>query len=192
MLDNGRKNREVNILPSNKILQEKQAAVTEIITLLNSTISGVLVSYQGIKVADDTKLRAELRKAGVKYKVLKNSLLNFAVKEVGLSGLSCVLEGTTALAINTQGETAAAKILCEYAKKNEKFVIKAGFVEGAVIDAENVKALAKLPPKEVLIAQVLAGFNTPITGLVNVLNGNIRGLAVALNAIAEKKAAEAA
>ena len=179
-------------MPSNKILQEKQAAVTEIITLLNSTISGVLVSYQGIKVADDTKLRAELRKAGVKYKVLKNSLLNFAVKEVGLSGLSSVLEGTTALAINTQGETAAAKILCEYAKKNEKFVIKAGFVEGTVIDSENVKALAKLPPKEVLIAQVLAGFNTPITGLVNVLNGNIRGLAVALNAIAEKKAAEAA
>lgn len=179
-------------MPSNQILQEKQAAVAEIVTLLNSTISGVLVSYQGITVADDTKLRAELRKAGVKYKVLKNSLLNFAVKEAGLEGLSASLAGTTALAVNTQGETAAAKILCEYAKKNEKFVVKAGFVEGKVIDAENVKALAQLPPKEVLIAQVLAGFNAPITGLVNVLNGNIRGLAVALNAIAEKKAAEAA
>jgi len=179
-------------LPSNKILQEKQAAVAEIVNTLNGTISGVLVSYQGITVADDTKLRAELRKAGVKYKVLKNSLLNFAVKEAGLEGLTEVLEGTTALAVNTEGETAAAKILCEYAKKNEKFVIKAGFVEGNVIDADNVKALAKLPSKEVLIAQVLAGFNAPITGLVNVLNGNIRGLAVALNAIAEKKAAEAA
>ena len=179
-------------MPSNKILQEKQAAVTEIVALLNSTVSGVLVSYQGITVADDTKLRAELRKSGVKYKVLKNSLLNFAVKEVGLEGLSSVLEGTTALAVNTVGETAAAKILCEYAKKNEKFVVKAGFVEGKVIDAENVKALAQLPPKEVLIAQVLAGFNAPITGFVNVLNGNIRGLAVALKAIAEKKAAEAA
>ncbi|HOP10688.1 MAG TPA: 50S ribosomal protein L10 [Oscillospiraceae bacterium] len=179
-------------MPSNKILQEKQAAVAEIVNTLNGTISGVLVSYQGITVADDTKLRAELRKAGVKYKVLKNSLLNFAVKEAGLEGLTEVLEGTTALAVNTEGETAAAKILCEYAKKNEKFVIKAGFVEGNVIDADNVKALAKLPSKEVLIAQVLAGFNAPITGLVNVLNGNIRGLAVALNAIAEKKAAEAA
>jgi len=191
-LDNGIKNREVKLLPSNKILQEKQAAVAEIVNTLNGTISGVLVSYQGITVADDTKLRAELRKAGVKYKVLKNSLLNFAVKEAGLEGLTEVLEGTTALAVNTEGETAAAKILCEYAKKNEKFVIKAGFVEGNVIDADNVKALAKLPSKEVLIAQVLAGFNAPITGLVNVLNGNIRGLAVALNAIAEKKAAEAA
>jgi len=192
LLDNGIKNREVKLLPSNKILQEKQAAVAEIVNTLNGTISGVLVSYQGITVADDTKLRAELRKAGVKYKVLKNSLLNFAVKEAGLEGLTEVLEGTTALAVNTEGETAAAKILCEYAKKNEKFVIKAGFVEGNVIDADNVKALAKLPSKEVLIAQVLAGFNAPITGLVNVLNGNIRGLAVALNAIAEKKAAEAA
>ena len=179
-------------MPSEKILQEKQAAVAEIVNTLNGSISGVLVSYQGITVADDTKLRADLRKAGVKYKVLKNSLLNFAVKEAGLAGLTEVLEGTTALAVNTEGETAAAKILCEYAKKNEKFVIKAGFVEGNVIDADNVKALAKLPSKEVLIAQVLAGFNAPITGLVNVLNGNIRGLAVALNAIAEKKAAEAA
>jgi len=192
LLDNGIKNREVKLLPSNKILQEKQAAVAEIVSTLNGSISGVLVSYQGITVADDTKLRADLRKAGVKYKVLKNSLLNFAVKEAGLAGLTEVLEGTTALAVNTEGETAAAKILCEYAKKNEKFVIKAGFVEGKVIDADNVKALAKLPSKEVLIAQVLAGFNAPITGLVNVLNGNIRGLAVALNAIAEKKAAEAA
>jgi len=190
--DNGSNYREVNHLPSNQILQEKQAAVAEIVKLLNSTVSGVLVGYEGITVADDTKLRADLRKAGVHYKVLKNSLLNFAVKEAGLAGLSASLSGTTALAVNTQGETAAAKILCEYAKKNEKFVIKAGFVEGEVIDAENVKALAKLPSKEVLIAQVLAGFNAPITGLVNVLNGNIRGLAVALNAIAEKKAAEAA
>jgi len=86
-------------LPSNKILQEKQAAVAEIVNTLNGTISGVLVSYQGITVADDTKLRAELRKAGVKYKVLKNSLLNFAVKEAGLEGLTEVLEGTTALAV---------------------------------------------------------------------------------------------
>ena len=190
--DNGRNYREVKILPSNQILQEKQAAVAEIVQLLNSSVSGVLVGYEGITVADDTKLRAELRKAGVKYKVIKNSLLNFAVKEAGLEGLSDSLAGTTALAVNTQGETAAAKILCEYAKKNEKFVIKAGFVEGKVIDTANVKALAQLPSKEVLIAQVLAGFNAPITGLVNVLNGNIRGLAVALNAIAEKKAAEAA
>lgn len=192
MSDNGNNNREVKILPSNQILQKKQAAVAEIVQLLNNTVSGVLVSYQGITVADDTKLRAELRKAGVKYRVIKNSLLNFAVKEAGLEGLSVSLAGTTALAVNTEGETAAAKILCEYAKKNEKFVIKAGFVEGRVIDTADVKALSQLPSKEVLIAQVLAGFNAPITGLVNVLNGNIRGLAVALNAIAEKKAAEAA
>ena len=85
---------------------------------------------------------------------------------------------------------AAAKILVDFAKKNDKLEIKAGFVDGKVINVDEVKALAELPPREVLIAKVLGGFNAPISGFVNVLNGNLRGLAVALNAIAEKKAAE--
>lgn len=175
-------------MPSAKILTEKQAQVAELVQMLKENPSGILVSYEGINVLDDTKLRASLRKEGVIYKVIKNTIMDFAFKELGLDGLTASLKGTTALAVNTTNPIAAAKILCEYAAKNEKFNVKGGFIDGAVLDTAGANALSKLPPKEVLIAQVLAGFNAPITGFVNVLNGNIRGLAVALKAIADKKA----
>lgn len=84
---------------------------------------------------------------------------------------------------------AAAKILCEYAEKSKNFEIKAGFVEGKAIDAKEVQELAKMPPKEVLVAKVLGGLNAPISGFANVLSANLRGLVVALNAIAEKQSA---
>ena len=100
-----------------------------------------------------------------------------------------VLEGSTALAVSPTDHVAAAKILSEYAEKSKTFEIKAGYVEGKVIDAAAVSELAKMPPKEVLVAKVLGGLNAPISGFVNVLNGNIRGLVVALNAIAEKQSA---
>lgn len=81
------------------------------------------------------------------------------------------------------------KILCEYAEKSDTFKIKAGFVEGKMIDEASVQELAKMPPKEVLIAKALGGLNAPISGFVGVLNANLRGLVVALNAIAEKQSA---
>lgn len=179
-------------MPSEKALKQKQDEVEQLVAVLKANPSGVLVSYKGISVGNDTKLRATMRKEGVRYKVIKNSILEFAFKEAGLEGLVDTLKGTTALAVNTENPIAAAKVLCEYAAKNEKFSVKGGFIDGAILDEGGVTALSKLPSKEVLVAQVLAGFNAPISGFVNVLNGNIRGLAVALNAIAEKKAAEAA
>lgn len=179
-------------MPSEKVLKQKQEAVEELVKKLRENPSGVLVNYEGITVEDDTKLRANLRKEGVHYKVIKNTLIEFAVKEIGLESLVDTLHGTTALAINTQSPTAAAKVLCEFASKNDKFTVKGGFIDGEALDENGVKALSKLPSKEVLVAMVLAGFNAPISGLVNVLNGNIRGLAVALDAIREKKAAEVA
>lgn len=175
-------------MPSAKVLESKKKIVEDLSQKLKNANSGVLVDYKGITVADDTKLRADMRKAGVEYAVVKNTLTRFACKEAGLTGLDDILNGTTALAISLTDPVAPAKILSEYAKKNEKFKIKAGFVDGKVIGVDGVKALAELPPKEVLIAKVLGGFNAPISGLVNVLNGNIRGLVVALNAIAEKQA----
>ena len=101
--------------------------------------------------------------------------------------LDSVLEGSTALAVSAGDHVAAAKILCEYAEKNKSFEIKAGFVEGKVINKAEVEELAKMPPKEVLVAKVLGGLNAPITGFVGVLHANLRGLVVALNAIAEQK-----
>lgn len=176
-------------MPSEKVLFKKQQIVTELAEQLKNACAGVLVDYKGITVADDTKLRNELRKAGVNYSVKKNTLLKFAAKQIGLVGLDAILNGTTALATSDNDLVAPAKILSQYAAKNKKIKIKAGFIEGKVVTDLQVAELAKLPPKKVLIAQVLAGFNTPISNFANVLNANLRGLVVVLNAIAEKKCA---
>ena len=176
-------------MASEKILQQKQAYVEELAEKLKNSVAGVIVSYMGITVADDTALRRKLREAGVEYAVVKNSMLRRAADKVGLDGLDNVLEGSAALALSPTDHVAAAKILSEYAEKSKTFEIKAGYVEGKVIDAAGVAELAKMPPKEVLVAKVLGGLNAPISGFVNVLNGNIRGLVVALNAIAEKQSA---
>jgi len=177
-------------LPSEKILEQKKQVVSEITDQLKSSCAGVLVSYKGITVADDTKLRKELREAGVSYAVVKNTLLKRAANEAGLSELDSVLEGTTALAVSPDSYTVAARILSDFAKNSKTFEIKAGFAEGKALSAAEVADLAKLPSKEVLIAKVLGGFNAPISGFVCVLNATLTGLVVALNAIAEKKAAE--
>lgn len=176
-------------MPSEKVLQEKQAYVEQLAEKLSQATAGVVVNYQGITVADDTKLRRQLREAGVEYAVVKNTMLRRANEKAGLSEMDSVLEGTTAVAISPEDHVAAAKILCEYADKSQTFKVKAGFVEGKVIDADAVAELAKMPPKEVLVAKVLGGLNAPISGLVGVLNGTLRGLVCALNAIAEKQSA---
>lgn len=176
-------------MASEKILQQKQEYVEQLANKLNSSVAGVVVSYKGITVADDTMLRRKLREAGVEYAVVKNTMLSRAANKVGLGDLDSVLEGSTALALSETDHVAAAKILCEYAEKNKNFEIKAGFVEGKVIQSAEVGELAKMPPKEVLVAKVLGGLNAPISGFVGVLNANLRGLVVALSAIAEKQGA---
>ncbi len=176
-------------MPNAKVLAEKQAIVATLADKMKSASSGVLVEYKGITVANDTKLRRELREAGVDYAVVKNTMVKLAADQVGFEGLDPILNGTTALAMSMTDPVLPAKILSGFAKKSDTFKIKAGFVEGKVISSAEVIELAELPAKEVLVARVLAGFNTPISGFVNVLNGNLRGLVVALNAIAEQKGA---
>ncbi|MBQ6706917.1 MAG: 50S ribosomal protein L10 [Clostridia bacterium] len=163
-------------MASEKVLQEKQAIVEQLAGKLADSTAGVIVEYKGISVADDTVLRRKLREAGVDYAVVKNSMLRRAAEKAGLEGLEDVLKGTTALAVSADDPVAAAKILCQQAKEDENFKVKAGFLDGAVIDAARVNELAKLPSREGLISMLLS-----------VLNGPIRGLAVALNAIAEKE-----
>ena len=176
-------------MPSEKILMQKQEQVQALTEDLQKAVAGVLVDYKGINVDDDTKLRRELRGAGINYRVVKNSLMRRATKNVGYDALEEVLVETTALALSDTDYTAAAKILCKYADASKgKFTIKAGFVEGSVLDAAGVANLSKLPGREELVAMTLRGLNAPISGLANVLNANIRGLAIALNQIAEKSA----
>lgn len=176
-------------MPSDKILKQKKAIVDDLAKKLKSSCSGVIVDYRGITVTDDTKLRRELREANVDYFVVKNTLLSRAAKKSGIEGLDTVLEGTTAIALSNEDYVAPAKILCNFASSNEFFKIKSGFVDGDVMDGSQINELAKLPSKEVLIAQALGGLNTPICGLAIVLNGTLKGLVVALNAIAEKQSA---
>ena len=176
-------------MPSKKILEQKKQIVAELAQKINDSCAGVLVDYKGINVADDTRLRREMREAGVEYAVIKNRLLFLAAEKAGLDGLKPVLEGTTALALSKTDYIAAARILVKFADKNKNFSVKSGFVDGGVVTPAEVKNLADLPPREVLVAKALGGLNAPISGFVGVLNANLRGLVVALNAIAAKQGA---
>jgi len=169
-------------VPNAKVLEEKKAIVASLAEKMKNASSGVLVDYKGINVEDDTKLRAEMREKNVEYAVIKNTLIRFAAKEVGFDALDDVLNGTTAIALSMDDMIAPAKIVADYAKKNEKiFNIKAGFVEGRVIDAEEVKKLAATPSKEVLLSKLLGSLKSPVTAL-----------AIALNAVVEKNQQETA
>jgi len=177
-------------MPSAKILSEKQTVVKELSEKLQSSCAGVLVDYKGTNVATDTEMRSKMREAGVDYAVIKNTMLRFAAKEIGLEGLEPFLNGPSALAVATDDPVAPAKVLFEYiGKADSTMSVKVGFVDGKLISAAEVEALSKLPAKEVLVQQVLGTMMAPVSGLANVLNANIRGLAVALQAIADQKSA---
>lgn len=149
-------------MPSQSVLEQKQAIVAELSERLKNSITGVVVSYKGINTEDDTKLRKELRENDVKYTVVKNTLLSRACDEVGLEDLKPVLEGTTALATSDSEYAAAARILCKYAKDHDNFKVKSGYLDGAVIDMDTIISLSKLPTREVLLANVLGAFQAPI------------------------------
>ena len=174
-------------MPSDKILSEKQELVKALSEKLGGSVAGVLVDYRGTDVVSDTEMRRKMREAGVEYSVIKNTMLRFATTEVNLDGLHSVLEGPTALAIHPDDPVAPAKAVYAFIGKDKPMQVKAGFVEGRVISVAEVEALSKLPAKDVLVAQVLGTMIAPITGLATVLNANIRGLAVALQAIVEQK-----
>lgn len=174
-------------MPSEKVLEQKKQFVTELSETLKSAHTGVIVSYKGITVEDDTKLRREIRESGSHYKVVKNTLLRFALKEAGIEGMEEVLKGTTAIAVSKDDYVSPARILVEYSEKHDAFEVKAGFIDGKAASAEEMKKLAKLPSKEILLSQTLRGLNGPISGFVTVLNGTLKSLVIALNAIAEKQ-----
>ncbi len=167
----------------------KQQVVNEIKEKFQRAEAVVLVDYRGLNVAEATELRKRFREAGADYKVYKNTLMTRALTELGMEELIPYLTGPNAVALGYDDPVVPAKIISEFAKDHDKLEIKAGMISGKVIGAEGIKSLASLPSKEVLVAQVLGGLNAPITGFVNVLQGNIRNLVYALNAIAEKKTA---
>ena len=175
-------------MPNAKVLSEKQAIVAELTAKLQSAAAGVLVDYRGITVAEDTALRAELRKNNVDYAVVKNTLLRFAVNNAGMSELDGLLNGTTSLAVCNDDPVAPARVINDFAKKlNDRFEIKGGFMDGKVIPLSEVMALAEIPPLPTLRAQVLGTMLAPISGLACVL----KQIAEKQGAPAEEAAAEA-
>ncbi len=157
-------------MPNAKVLGEKQAIVASLTEKLKGSAAGVLVDYKGITVAEDTALRAELRKNNVEYAVVKNTLLRFAVDNVGMNELDGLLNGTTALATCNDDPVAPARVIAEFAKKlQDKFEIKGGFMDGAVVSMDTINALAAIPALPVLQAQVLGTMLAPISGLACVL-----------------------
>ncbi len=163
-------------MPNAKVLSEKQAIVASLTETLQSASSGVLVDYKGITVAEDTALRSELRENGVEYSVVKNTLVRFAINNVGMTELDGVLNGTTSMAVSNDDPIAPMRIINKYAKQmGDRFNIKAGFMDGKVLSLDEINALAELPSKEALLGQVLGTMLAPITSL-----------AIVIKAIAEK------
>ncbi len=163
----------------------KKEQVQNLKAKIEKAASIIFVNYGGINVADDTKLRKSLRDAGCDYMVCKNRIMKISLDAFDIHSLDDKLEGTLAVAFSYNSEIDAAKAMKE-AVDDSKISLKFGLIGKNFIDEAGLKALANLPSKEILVAQLLGLLNGPATGLVSVLNGPIRGLAVALNAIATK------
>ncbi len=157
-------------MPNAKILSEKKAVVEALAERFKGASAGVFVDYRGITVAEDTQLRRELVSNEVEYSVVKNTLTRFALEKAGLSDLDSVLNGTTSLATSAGDPIAPIRIINEYSKKmGDRFDIKAAFMDGKVLDAQEIEEIAALPSKDALYAKVLGTMLAPITSLAVVL-----------------------
>ncbi len=163
---------------SAETIKLKEQVVADYVEKFGKAKSFVLVDYRGLNVAEDTAMRNELRAANVEYKVIKNRLVLRALNNAGITGFDSALEGPTALAISYDDAVAPAKIIVGNVKKTNKIAVKGGVVEGKSLDANAITAVAAIPAKPMLVAQLLGMLQSPI-----------RGLAVALSEIAKKKEA---
>ncbi|MDR2644871.1 MAG: 50S ribosomal protein L10 [Endomicrobium sp.] len=148
----------------------------------------ILTEYHGLTVEEISELRSKLRSFNSEYAVVKNTLSEIALKEVGIEAGNN-FSGPTALVIENGDILSPAKAVMDFAKMHEKLKIRAGYLEGKFVDAAVVEQLSKLPSREVLIAKMLGSINAPIGGFVNILVVNIRGLVTVLDAISKKQAA---
>ncbi|HEY3367410.1 MAG TPA: 50S ribosomal protein L10 [Symbiobacteriaceae bacterium] len=166
------------------IRPEKELSIAQVKEALKNAKSVVLANNNGMTVAQVTKLRKELREVGVDLKVAKNTLIRIAAKDLGIEGLDPYLHGTTTMAFSKNEEASAAKKIREFFAKDKapKFIVKAGILEGKVIDANGVKSLADLPSREVLLAQILGGIQAPLQGVLGCVNGVLSSFAYALDA----------
>jgi len=149
-------------------LQEKQAVVSEVSAQVAKAQTIVLAEYRGIQVGDITQLRANARKAGVYFHVVKNTLARRAVQGTPFEPLAEQMAGPLVYGIS-EDAVAAAKVVFDFARTNERLVIKAGAYNGKMLDAAGVTALATVPSKEVLLAQLCGLLQSPVSGMARVL-----------------------
>ena len=147
----------------------KQPIVEEISELLNGAATAVVVDYRGLTVAEDTELRKQLREAGVVYKVYKNTMINFAIKDTEFADLAQHLEGPTAIAVCKDDATAAARVLAKFAKTAEALEIKGGVVDGVYYDQTGIAQIASIASREVLLSKLLGSMQSPITNFARVI-----------------------
>lgn len=174
------------------VTEQKKAIVADIKDKLTNCKGAVLVTYKGLTVAQDTALRVAMREAGVSYHVIKNTMTRIAAKEAGFDEITEHLEGTTAMALSMTDAVAPAKVLSEFIKKNKLddagiLCIKVGVVEGKVVSADEVKAIANLPSREVLIAKLLGSMQAPISNTVGVMGAVLRSIVTVLDAVRKQK-----
>lgn len=151
-------------------IELKQPVVEEISANIKDAQSVVLVDYRGLTVEQDTKLRKELREAGITYKVYKNTMMNFAFKGTDCEALTQYLEGPSAIAISTTDATAPARVICKFAKDASKLEVKGGIVEGIAYDAAGIAEIAKIPSREELLSKLFGSMQAPIASFARVMN----------------------
>jgi large subunit ribosomal protein L10 len=169
---------------------EKAAEIETLREVFENARSVVLNDFTGLNVAKLSQLRRVCRQNGIEYRVIKNTLARRSVQGTNAETLSPHFEGPTALAIGRDSENVSAKLIAKFAQDNEGPRFKAGIVEGRIIDATALLALAKLPSRNELLSTLLGSMRSPGNNLVSVLQGTLRNLLYALNAVIEKKQAE--
>jgi large subunit ribosomal protein L10 len=168
--------------------EQKAAAIAEIATNINESQAIFAVDYRGISVPQVAELRAKLREADASFRVVKNSLTERAADETGAADLKAYLQGPTALTFVRGDAALAAKAVADYARATQLLPFKGGLMDGGVVDADQIRAISRLPSREVLYGQLVGIVASPVSGLVRTLSALISGLAVALGQVQEKKA----
>ena len=170
-------------------IEEKKQVVEDIKQKLESATLVVCTDYRGLNVQQVTELRNKLRVPGVEYRVLKNTMFRFALQQAGYEDIASQIEGPTAVVFSNDDPIGPAQTLNDFAKTNKQLEIKLGMLDGKLLSLEEIKQLAGLPPREVLLGQVVGTMQAPITSFVRVLNANLTGLVRALDGIREQKQA---
>jgi large subunit ribosomal protein L10 len=168
--------------------EAKVREVEEFSAALDGACGVVLTDFTGLDVASVSELRRKCRAAGVHYQVIKNTFARRVLVQTGMEPLGALLEGPNAWAVHKTDQVAAAKVLSEFAKDHQHLKIRGGFVDGRLVSLKEIQALAKLPGREVLLAQTLAGLQAPMANFAGVLTSLLRGFATAVDAYAKKRA----